>query len=449
VRSSVALLVASRYFRTRRRETGNASTILSVVGTAVGVMALTVVLAVMNGFQLGFIVPIVEISSYHLQITRERNAPVAPENLDGQEGGGEPAFINRIRSLPFVTAVVPFVERQALVEAPYQKARACQLRAVPPDLFALDPSQAGMLAMRDGSFDLSRPGSLVIGDELAAYTGARVGDVLSITSFAAGPDGRPVPRRAAFRVTGVFRTGYWDFDIGLVFTSLATADSVFGSGRELPRTYGVKIANRFQDGRALAEISPLLTGTGYVVGSWRTYNRSFFDALFMEKLMMMVLVGLIFVVVGFNVYHSLRRSVHERMEEIAVLKAVGIPPGRIQGIFVLEGLIIGFLGALTGLVAGLAVAMNVNGVFAVVEIVVNGILGAVHVLVAPFVPGAGEATFSIFSPAYFYISRVPSQVLPQEAFFVCFFAVLACTGAAWAASRAVAKFRPAEVLRYE
>ena len=101
--------------------------------------------------------------------------------------------------------------------------------------------------------------------------------------------------------------------------------------------------------------------------SWRTYNKSFFDALFMEKLMMMVLVGLIFIVVGFNVYHSLRRSVHERMEEIAVLKAVGVPPGRIQAIFVLEGLIIGVSGALGGLVAGLLVAMNVNGVFALVE----------------------------------------------------------------------------------
>ena len=67
MRLSVAVLVAGRYFRTRRRETGNASSILSVAGIAVGVMTLTVVLGVMNGFQLGFIESIVEISSYHLQ----------------------------------------------------------------------------------------------------------------------------------------------------------------------------------------------------------------------------------------------------------------------------------------------------------------------------------------------------------------------------------------------
>ncbi len=448
MKASIAVLVATRYFRTRRRETGNTSSILSVAGIAVGVMTLTVVLAVMNGFQLGFIENIVEISSYHLQISKPLAAAPDP-GAGSADQAADPSFVSRIMSLPAVTAVVPFVERQALVEGAFQRARACEVRAVPPDLFARDPVQAGMLAPREGSFDLSRPGSLVIGAELAAITGARVGDALSLTSFATGPGGRPVPRRAAFRVTGVFHTGYWDFDVGLVFISLATADSVFGLGSPLPRTWGVKIRNRFLDGQALREITPLLAGTGYRAESWRSYNRSFFDALFMEKLMMMVLVGLIFIVVGFNVFHSLRRSVHERTEEIAVLKAVGIPPGHIQAIFVLEGLLIGLAGAVTGLLAGLGIAVNVSGVFAAVEMVINGVLRAGEALAALFAGGGGEESFAIFSPAYFYLTKVPSRVFPQEAFFVCFFAVLACTGAAWAASRAVSRFRPAEVLRNE
>ena len=116
---------------------------------------------------------------------------------------------------------------------------------------------------------------------------------------------------------------------------------------------------------------PFLTGTGFKTESWRTYNRSFFDALFVEKLMMMILIGIIFIVVGFNVYHSLRRSVFERMEEIAVLKAVGIPPRRVQAIFILEGLFIGLAGGAGGLIAGLVLAVNVSGVFAVVEGAVN------------------------------------------------------------------------------
>ena len=78
MKASIAVLVATRYFRTRRRETGNTSSILSVAGIAVGVMTLTVVLAVMNGFQLGFIENIVEISSYHLQISKPLAAAPDP-----------------------------------------------------------------------------------------------------------------------------------------------------------------------------------------------------------------------------------------------------------------------------------------------------------------------------------------------------------------------------------
>jgi lipoprotein-releasing system permease protein len=403
-------------------------------------MTLTVVLGVMNGFQLGFIEAIVGVSSYHLQLEPPRGA---------SQGGLSPAVEKSVRAAPGVTAVVPFVQRQALVTGAFQRPRACMVRAVPPDLFDLDPSQEGLLDVQDGSFDLATPHSVVLGAELAAAMGVRVGDVVSLVSYAAGADGRPVPRRDSFEVTGLFRTGYFDFDSGLLFMSLPAADTLYGGGVHLPRTYGVKISNRFDDARALRRIEPLLAGSGFTAAGWRSYNRSFFDALFMEKLMMMLLVGLIFVVVGFNVYHSLRRGVYERMEEIAVLKAMGIPPLRIQSIFVIEGLFIGLLGGFIGIVAGLVLAVNVSGFFSAVEAAVNGVLRVARALAVPFAGGEGAGSFAIFSPRYFYLTQVPSRIFPAEAFLVCFFAVAACVGAAWAASRAVSRFRPAEVLRYE
>lgn len=440
----MALLVAARYLRTGRRDSGNASTLLSVAGIAVGVMTLTVVLAVMNGFQLGFIESIVEISSYHLQLRPDQaglmGAAVAP--LD-------PSVVARIRAIPSVTAVVPFVERQALVEGVFQRPHACSIRAVPPDLFSLDPVQAQMLAVKEGVFDLHDVHSVVIGSELAAAMGTRVGDVLSITTFASGADGRLQPRRDTFVVRGIFHTGYYDFDSGLVFMSLAAADALCGGGVTLARSWGIKISNRFDDSRPLKEIAALVAGSHYTAQSWRTYNRSFFDALFMEKLMMMVLVGIIFIVVGFNVYHSLRRSVFERMEEIAVLKAVGIPPWRIQAIFILEGLVIGLGGGVFGLCAGLALAVNISGIFSTVERVVNLFLRIGQVILAPFASAGGGGRFAIFSPTYFYLTEVPSHVFLRETFLVSCFAVTACVAAAWAASRAVTRFRPSEVLRYE
>jgi lipoprotein-releasing system permease protein len=444
LKTPLAVLVAARYFRTKRRDTGNASSLLSVAGIAIGVMTLTVVLAVMNGFQLGFIDSIVEISSYHLQLRAELagSEPGKPAALDA-------ALIARLQSAVGVTAVVPFVERQALVEGVFQRPRACSVRAVPPELLSLDPAQARMLALRQGSFSLSDQRSLVIGSELAAAMGARVGDALSLTSYATGAGGRPSPRRDEFRVSGIFHTGYYDFDTGLVFMSLEAADALYGAGMPLPRTWGIKIANRFDDSRTLRAVSGLLAGTGYSAESWRTYNRSFFDALFVEKLMMMVLIGIIFIVVGFNVYHSLRRSVFERMEEIAVLKAVGIPPRRVQAIFILEGLFIGLAGGAAGMIAGLVLAVNVSGVFSAVEGVINWLLRMESLLLSPFASGEAAGTFAIFSPTYFYLTQVPSHVYLREAFLVSFFAVMACTGAAWAATRAISRFRPSEVLRYE
>jgi lipoprotein-releasing system permease protein len=444
LKTPLAVLVAARYFRTKRRNAGNASSLLSVAGIAIGVMTLTVVLAVMNGFQLGFIDSIVEISSYHLQCRADLGGTAAdtPPALDS-------GLAMRIRAVTGVTAVVPFVERQALVEGVFQRPRACSVRAVPPELLSLDPVQGRMLDLREGSFSLSDQRSLVIGSELAAALGARVGDALSLTSYATGAGGRPSPRRDEFRVSGVFHTGYYDFDAGLVFMSLKAADALYGAGTPLPRTWGIKIGNRFDDARPLRTVSSLLAGTGYKAESWRTYNRSFFDALFMEKLMMMVLIGIIFIVVGFNVYHSLRRSVFERMEEIAVLKAVGIPPRRVQAIFILEGLFIGLAGGTAGLIAGLVLAVNVSGVFALVEGAVNWVLRLQSILRAPFVSGESAGTFAIFSPTYFYLTQVPSHVYLREAFLVSFFAVMACTGAAWAATRAISRFRPSEVLRYE
>jgi lipoprotein-releasing system permease protein len=279
--------------------------------------------------------------------------------------------------------------------------------------------------------------------------GARVGDNLALTSYALTAGGRPAPRRIVLRVTGIFRSGYLDFDAGLAFVSLSAADASWGEGALLPRTWGVKIADRFADGRPRRAIERLVAGTGSAVESWREYNRSFFDALFVEKLMMMLLVGLMFIVVGFNVYHSLRRRVLSRREEIAVLKAVGIPPDRIQAVFVVEGFLIGVAGAVPGLAAGLGLSVNIDGVFDLVEAAVNGALRLIQGLLLPFVSGQAGGGFAIFSPAFFYLTSVPSRVLPREAFLVAFFAVAACVLAAWAASRAVSRFRPAEVLRYE
>ena len=337
-------------------------------------------------------------------------------------------------------AVVPFVERQVLLQGPYSRPQPAVVRAVPADLAARDPAQAARLEILEGSLDLSTDDAAVIGAELAAWLGVGPGDRVTLSWLGWTADGRPAARRAVLLVTGVFRCGYYDYDAGLVFTALHGAVAA-----GLPVTWGIKLHDRFADRRAIPGVTAALAGTPYQAESWRAYNRSFFDALRVEKLLMFALVGIIFVVVGFNTHHALRRAVFERREDVAVLKALGAPPRQLQYVFVVEGLVVGVAGTLAGTALGLLLSANINAVLAAVEAAVGAVLG----LAAALGTGGAAGGFAVFSPTTFYLIEVPARVLPREALFVGFLAVFSCTFAAWAASRSVFRFRPAEVLRHE
>jgi lipoprotein-releasing system permease protein len=186
-------------------------------------------------------------------------------------------------------------------------------------------------------------------------------------------------------------------------------------------------------------------GGRFEVGSWRQYNRAIFGALRMEKTFLIVLIGLIFIVVGANIHQSLKRSVRERLEEIAVLKTLGARPREVQLVFVLEGIITGFVGATVGTLAGLALAVNIEGLFAAIEAVVNTGIG----LSVALFGGGGAANVEIFSSQYFYLTEVPSEVIFLEVLGIYLFGWLSAAVAAYVASRSVVGVRPAQVLREE
>ncbi len=426
--------VARRYFRTRRREKGHTASVLSVAGIAAGVMTLIVVLAVMNGFQLTTIRSILQVNSYHLRV-----------HVQG-ERQPDPSVLRALRSVSGVKAVVPFVDIQTVAQGYFSGIQAVSLRGVPPDALSLDPSLASSLHMIAGRFDLSRPGSVVLGVELARTLGVRIGDTVSILSVL---DAASSGKRPQFTVTGIFKTGFYDYDLSWGFVSLAEAYDVFGASGDL--IYGIKLDNRFADQSAAARIRavlPSVTGSKVSVESWRVFNRAIFGALSVEKSAMMLLVGLIFLVVGVNIYQSLRRTVYERTEDIGVLKAMGAPPLAIQLVFVFDGLFIGLLGALIGTALGLFLSVNVNGVFSVTESIVNGLLAVGGPALQSLV-GIRAGDFTIFSPEYFYLSAVPTHVVFEEVFGIFVFAVLSAVVASLFAALRIARIKPATVLRYE
>jgi len=440
-----------------------------VLGIATGVLALTVIIAVMNGFQLGFIESILEISSCHLR-------------LEGYPSENETELTDRISSLPGVLSVLPFRELNVLLRGRTSSPRGAIIRGVPADALDRDPGLAGKLEMENGIFDLSRPENIVLGAELARYLSARVGDQVSLLSISGGIGGGSITDQEEgsrfYNVSGIFRCGFYEYDLGWGFISMEAAaelsaapiDAVPSMETKAP-VLGIKLKNRWQDQRVMDEIRKLLTLSGQTLSgqtlsgqtlsrqaeenggeglsSWRDYNRAFFGALRTEKLMMFILVGLIFIVVGLNIFQSQRRTVLERREEIGLLRALGASDTAVRLIFVWDGFIIGFAGAGLGLCLGLLVAFHIPAFFSFLEGAVNFIISAINTVSDQLGLSSGAEEFAVFSPQIFYIKEIPSRIIFLEVVLIFLFGFFSALMAAWFASGKVSGTKPAEVLRYE
>jgi lipoprotein-releasing system permease protein len=425
-------LVAGRYFKTRRRERGNTASVLSAAGIAVGVMTLIAVLSVMNGFQLTTIEAILELNSYHLRISPD--GPLAPNAL------------MRLRAISGVKSVFAFAEIQTLIRGLYPDPQVCVLRALPENIAEEDPSLLDKLELLQGSFDLSAEQSVILGSELARRLKVKAGEYVSLLNLSGTDFSGLRPENLNFLVRGIFKSGYYEYDLGWGFISLASARPLLAPSDTI--MLGVKLEDRFGDRAVLRKAEDIIGGSGKTV-SWREYNRAIFGALRVEKVMMMILIGLIFVVVASNIYQSLRRSVYERTEEIGVLKALGAAPFSIRLIFILEGAFIGLAGSFFGQILGFLAAGHVNEIFAIAETLLNSLIDILNALLRPYFPNAQGRPVSFFSPAYFYLTEVPSKIFWGEALFIYAFAMLSTTLAAYFASGRVAAIKPAEVLRYE
>ena len=421
-----------------------AAAVLAAGGLAAGTATLLVVLAVMNGFQLGFIENIVEIGSYHVRVTPGEQSPGA-----SREAAERAAFAARLAGVAGVSAAVPFAELPALIRASGAApgaARGLVLRVVPPDVRRLDAGFARRVRMVAGEFAVREPGSAVVGAELAAWLGVLPGDRVAIVTLdgtAAGAAGLQ-PRPIELIVTGIFRSGLYEYDLSWAFVGPATLRA---AAPGTPFVYGIKLANRFRDAAAQTALAAALAAAdaGARVESWRTFNRALFAALRVEKLLLAAILALVFLVVAYNVLQGLRRRVLERGMEIGLLRAMGAPPWVVRAVFIWEGALLGILGAAAGTALGLLMAYNLEGVFGLLEAVANTALA----LAARLPGGAAAAPVELFSPQTFYLVEVPSRLIAAEVLLVAGFAAAApAVSGLLAATRAV-RVAAAAALRAE
>ena len=180
------------------------------------------------------------------------------------------------------------------------------------------------------------------------------------------------------------------------------------------------------------------------VSVWRDYNRSFFGALRMEKTMMFLLILLIFVVVAVNIYNGMRRLVYERKDDIAVLSALGAHPRDVQNVFVMQGASVGIGGCVPGLLLGIFLCLNMEGVFTFLSKAQYFFMYIIYSIISPqSLPYLSE------NPMFAVYANIPARMFPQEVAFVFLFGIFSSVLAAALAGSNILKMKVAEVLRDE
>jgi lipoprotein-releasing system permease protein len=423
------LFAAFRWGFSSRRRMSLSAMILASAGIAAGVTALIVVLGVMGGLQQGYIDSILEISSFHLRATLERDCP--PETLQA------------IRSLPGVSSALQFKEAHLLATGPSGSTLTLNVRALPMSSERDDPALAKALGLAEDA-PLPRRGALILGKEAAAYLGLDPGAEVELLGMSQSAEEGVVPIKARMRTGPSFSSGYYEFDSGLGFVALDDDSPLSGAFSSASPTIGIKLKNRFDDYRSAKAIAELLP-PGSELLSWRDYNRSFFGALRTEKTMMMLLISLIFIVVGINIFHAMRRVIASKMADIAVLKACGATNRDIRLIFVTEGLTVGVAGAAVGAALGLLLCANINAILETLA----GVLRAGAGAFASLGLGSGGGDYRLFSPSYFYIDKIPVSISAPELLFIAATAIASTVLAAFSAASKVSEAKPSEVFRNE
>lgn len=399
------------------------TTFFSISGIAFGVMVLIVILSIMNGFQMGYIDTILQISSAHIRLAG------CDEDLSTAE------------NLKLHKAFFKFNETQTLIQGNYSRQSGVLIRSVETDILKKDKDFADTLEIVKGTFSITENNSLVIGNEIARNLSVTVGDTVSILAVSGKSGSDIFPENKLFVITGIFKTGYYAIDSSFAFTSLQTGEINFGKQENL--FAAVKLKNQTSDAQYIFEIQkniPQLKAE-----SWRTYNHAFFGALRVEKNMMMLLVILIFVVVTVNIYNGMRRSIYERREDISVLASLGAYPKQLKLIFIANGFTIGLIGSVIGLLLGLLISTQVNSIFEILEQIINSMI----VFISTITNTEQGNEFSVFNPVYFYMENIPVRIFLKEVFFIFLFGIFSASIAATIAAQKILRIKPAEVLRYE
>jgi lipoprotein-releasing system permease protein len=405
------LRIALRYLTARRKQAFiSLISGISILGVAVGVMAVLIALGLMTGLQTEVRSRILGATA-HLSLFKSRS-----DAIDDYA-----QVVADVRKVPRVLGAAPVVYGKGLVSSAGGSAVAT--------LKGIEPEQENTVTelahqVEGASIDaLVAPeeglAPILLGRDLAARLGVGSGDVVTVTS----PQGRlsplgVLPRMSRYRVLGTVRSGLYEFDSEWAYLPLASAQRLFDVG-DRASLVEVRVDDMYAVRSVADEVLKAL-GEGYISTDWIQMNQSLFSALWLEKTAIAITIGLIVAVAALNIDATLILMVMEKHKDIAILVSMGASRGTVAGIFMLQGVVIGAIGTCTGAVLGFSAcwALDHWRLIRVPEDV-------------------------------YQIAYVPFSLLPADALIVIAGALLTCFVATIHPARGAARLDPAEALRYE
>jgi lipoprotein-releasing system permease protein len=412
-------LIGWRQVRARRRNHFiSFISLLSTIAIALGVASLIVVMAVIDGLQSELRSRILGVAA-HAEVGAREGTGTAYEGLSDWQ-----AVREQMLAEPGVQGAAGFVRGQALL-ALGDAVRGVEVRGVLPDTEAAVSDIATHVL--GGRFDDLREGEfgIVIGADTARSLRALPGDRITLISpqGVVTPAGI-LPRVKVFRLVGIFEVGMPEYDAGLAYVHLADAQRLYRMGESVS---GVRL--RLSDlgkapalARRIERDSPRLA-----VLDWTRTHAAFFRALQIERMATFIMLSLIVAVAAFNVVSMLVMAVNEKRAEIAILRTMGAMPRSIQAIFMIQGMILGVAGTLSGAVLGCTIALQMGSLVRWVEQTLDG---------------------QSLPAEVYYLTLLPSRLEWQGVLGIVILSLVLSLAATLYPSWRAARVRPAEALRH-
>ncbi len=408
--------IGLRYLRAKRRN-GFISfiSLASILGIALGVTVLITTLAVMSGFQK-------EIRDRLLQMAADATVSADGEPMPQQDWQKAIALS---RGDARVAGAAPYVEKEALITGLRNQPALVRGIVVADEarvsVIAQKMKQGSAASLTDGSFNI------LLGQELALWLGVGVGDDVSLImpELQGTPIGG-IPRTKRFHVSGIFEAGYADIDRGLAVVDMHDLQRVlrWGDG-----TTGVrlKLHDRNQAAQVATDLALKLRGP-YRVSDWMSENANLYHSLKMEKTVMGILLSLIVAMGAFNLVSSQVMLVTDKQADIAILRTLGLTPGGVMKVFMVQGSLIGIIGTVAGVIGGIVLTLNLERILQLIEAVF-------HVTLLP--------------EDVYYITGLPTDMQAGDIVAITLSALLMSFLATLYPARRAARTQPAEALRYE